>query len=215
MELHIILISISPHFGWVFSLGLCSFLQKQEIYQTDKVFSLHALVIYSLLTMATTLDLCCLIMWLKDQQVKRRRIDWHLQIPALYDLNLGNFTRRTVLTFHRETYFPCLNLLTGERCDLRHLSIIAWGEICQLHRCIAFNYTTANPGIGQWPLFSPFTSSVSPSSGTHYADQHLDCPQLDAYCYKSLTLMESHFSQTACVCDKKRLLPNSKAVGLR
>lgn len=34
------------------------------------MFSLHALVIYSLLTMATTLHVCRLITWLKEQQVK-------------------------------------------------------------------------------------------------------------------------------------------------
>lgn len=34
---------------------LCSFLQKREIHQSDKVFSARALVIYSLLTMSSTL----------------------------------------------------------------------------------------------------------------------------------------------------------------
>ena len=52
---------------WLTALprGGCRFLQKQEIHQTDKVFSLHALVIYSLLTMATALHLGCLITWSK------------------------------------------------------------------------------------------------------------------------------------------------------
>lgn len=52
--------------------GGCSFLQKQETHQTDKVFSPHALVIYSLLTMATALHPGCLIAWSKGAAGKKQ-----------------------------------------------------------------------------------------------------------------------------------------------
>lgn len=66
-------------------------------------------------------------------------------------------------------------------------------------------------------LFGPFSSStVSLNNAAHYADQHPDCDWLGAYCCKWITLKGvSHLPQTAYVCDKKRLLPNSKAVAVR
>lgn len=62
-------------------------------------------------------------------------------------------------------------------------------------------------------IFSPLSSSISLNNGAHCADQHPDCSRLDAYCCRmDDTYGVSHLPQTACVCDKKRLLPNSKAV---
>lgn len=52
------------------------------------MFSLHALVIYSLLTMATTLHVCRLITWLKEEQVKAWRLIDTLQMALLYDRNV-------------------------------------------------------------------------------------------------------------------------------
>ena len=104
-------------------------------------------------------------------------------------------------------------------CDPCHPSIIACRRdtvsCMDVWRFNASDNTTVNPGISYWLLFPPLTSSISLNNGA------LCWPASGLWLTRCILLQMdntygvSHLPQTVCVSDKKRLLPNSKAVAVR